>query len=593
MVEKILSLLTRSEKIQALWLFALILLMALIETAGVASIMPFIAVLADPDIVTRAGPLSALYERFNFASPRSFTMFLAFAALAILVAANATAALTNWALSYFTSMRTHTISRRLMVHYLRQPYPFFLNRNSADMAKNILSEVNTVVKNILVSLMQIAARGTVCVFIFALLLAVDPRLTAMVAAVLGGSYLAIYLLVQKTLAETGRKRVEATGARFKAIAEAFAGIKDIKVLGREDFYVSRYDTPSRQSALYSILQENIGMLPRYILETVAFAIAILAVLWLIWTKGSLDGVLPLIALYAVAGQRLMPALQQIFSNAAKVRFSTAALDHVAEELSREMPSALPNAEPRLALERGISLRNITFRYAPDRPPVLDGITLDIPARARIGFVGGTGAGKTTLIDILLGLLEPQSGSVETDGVPITAANRRAWQNGIGYVGQHITLFDDSVIQNIACGITPDRIDRAAATRAAQIACLHDFIVAQLPQGYDTPIGENGVRLSGGQRQRIGLARALYHDPPLLILDEATSALDNLTEEEIMKALDLLAGRKTIVMIAHRLTTVQSCDTIYLMERGRIVDSGSYSSLLTSSPAFQALARRAI
>lgn len=593
MLRKVLALLDRSEKIQAAWLFALILAMALIETAGVASVMPFIAVLADPGIVHAPGPIRSVYEAMGLESPRAFTVFLAVGALAILVAANAVAALTNWALSHFTSMRTHTISRRLMIHYLRQPYPFFLNRNSADMAKNILSEVNTVVKNILVSIMQIAARGTVCVFILALLFAVDPLLTAVVIGVLGGAYAAIYALVQKTLAETGRRRVTATGARFKAIAEAFAGIKDIKVLGREAFHVGRYDVPSRESARYSILQENIGMLPRHVLETVAFGILILAVLYLIWTRGSLSGVLPTIALYALAGQRLMPALQQIFSNAAKIRFSTAALDHVADELAhapQDPPS--PEDRARLPFTRTLSARAIAFRYTPEARPVLENVSFEIPVNSRTGFVGGTGAGKTTLIDILLGLLTPTEGAVAVDGVEIGPGNRRAWQNGIGYVGQHITLFDDTVARNIACGLPDEAIDPAAIERAAKIACIHDFVLSDLPRGYQTEIGENGVRLSGGQRQRIGLARALYHDPPLLVLDEATSALDNLTETQIMDALDALAGRKTIVMIAHRLSTVQSCDRIYVMDKGRIVASGPYDSLLRDSSAFRELARAA-
>lgn len=591
MLRKVLSLLDHSEKIQAAWLFALILVMAIVETAGVASIMPFIAVLADPDSVQRPGPIRTVYEMLGFETPRSFTIFLALGALGLLVAANFFGALSNWASSHFTSMRTHTISRRLLIHYLRQPYPFFLNRNSADMAKNILSEVNTVVKNILVSLMQIVARGAVSLFIVALLLAVDPALTAVVAGVLGGAYLVIYLLVQRVLAETGRARVLATTARFKAIAEAFAGIKDIKVLGREDFYVSRYDTPSRQSAVYSILQENIGMLPRYILETVAFGIVILSVLYLVLTRGSLTGVLPVVALFALAGQRLMPALQQIFSNAAKIRFSTAALDHVTEELGHEIEAGAGGGKARLPLEKNLEVRDLTFRYGTGQGPVLEGVSLTIPAKSRVGFVGGTGAGKTSLVDIILGLLPPGAGHILADGVEITAQNRRAWQNGIGYVGQHIVLFDDSVARNIACGVPDDEIDAAAVERAAKIACIHDFIVSELPRGYETEIGENGVRLSGGQRQRIGLARALYHDPHLLILDEATSALDNLTEMEIMKALETLAGQKTILMIAHRLTTVQSCDTIYLMERGRVVASGSYERLLSESPAFRELARK--
>lgn len=592
MLRKVLSLLDPSEKVQAAWLFALILVMAIVETAGVASIMPFIAVLADPDIMQKSEALRQVHDIGGFRTQGAFVMFLGFCVLGILVLTNLLGALSTWAVSHFTYMRTHAISRRLLAHYLARPYAFFLGRNSADMAKDILSETNTVVRNVLVGLMQIVAKGAASILILILLLAVDPVLTLVVLVVLGGAYLAIYLLAHRALADAGGRRVRATTARFKAIAEAFAGIKDTKILGREAFHTNRYEAPSRESALTSAFQENVSLLPRYALETLAYGIVIGTVLYLSANRGGIAQALPVIALYAFAGQRLMPALQMIFSNAAKMRFAAPALDHVAEELARPPEeSGAGNDGARLPLEKGLEVRNLSFRYGAEQMPVVENVSLAIPAKSRVGFVGGTGAGKTSLVDVILGLLPPTSGSILADGVEVTPQNRRAWQNGIGYVGQHIVLFDDSVTRNIACGVPEDEIDPAAVEQAAKIACIHDFITTGLPHGYDTEIGENGVRLSGGQRQRIGLARALYHDPHLLILDEATSALDNLTETEIMKALETLAGKKTIIMIAHRLTTVQSCDTIYMMERGRVVASGPYDRLLAESPAFRELARK--
>ena len=301
----------------------------------------------------------------------------------------------------------------------------------------------------------------------------------------------------------------------------------------------------------------------------------------------------------------MPMLQQIFSSWSTIRFNLPAVDIIVSDIEslpnlisdsrektniRKIPDVPGLVTGPLPLTREIRFEDVSFVYPGRNEPVLDRLTVSIPVNASVGIVGSTGSGKTTTLDILLGLLDPSSGCLLVDGVPVTGDNRRRWQRSIGYVPQQIMLIDDSVRKNIAFGVTESLIDMGRVIQAARLAHLHDFIQSELPQGYETGIGERGVRLSGGQRQRIGIARALYHDPAVLVLDEATSALDNMTEAVIMEALSTLSRQKTILMVAHRLTTVRECDIILVMDRGRILDIGTYDQLLDRSGLFSSMVK---
>jgi ATP-binding cassette, subfamily B, bacterial PglK len=330
--------------------------------------------------------------------------------------------------------------------------------------------------------------------------------------------------------------------------------------------------------------------PRFALEAIAFGGMLLLILYLMARSGSFAGALPIIALYAFAGYRLMPALQQIYDAFTQLRFAGPALDALHQDLSSlQAADAQHGPLSPLLLTQAIELNQVSYRYPNAPHPALKGIDLTIPAHSTVGFVGATGSGKTTMVDVILGLLEPQEGHLSVDGLPITAAKRRQWQRAIGYVPQHIYLADDSVAANIAFGVNPKDIDPQAVERAAKIANLHEFVVNDLPQSYATTVGERGVRLSGGQRQRIGIARALYHNPQVLILDEATSALDNLTEQAVMEAVNNLGHDITIILIAHRLSTVRQCDQIYLLERGEVKAGGTYEELAASNQQFKAMA----
>ena len=316
--------------------------------------------------------------------------------------------------------------------------------------------------------------------------------------------------------------------------------------------------------------------------------------------GQLSTVLPLIALYTFAGYRLMPALQKIYASLSQLRFGQPALDALHRDMVEteqvnvcEPLNANSKSQQVIHLNEFIELDNINYSYPEAAQATLNNLSLTIPVHSTVGLVGSTGAGKTTVVDLILGLLEPQQGQLKIDGKPISGQEIRSWQRNIGYVPQSIFLSDDSVAANIAFGVAPDKIDYSEVERAAKIAELHEFVINEMPQGYSTLVGERGVRLSGGQRQRIGIARALYHDPEVLVLDEATSALDNLTEKAVMDAVHNLNNRKTIILIAHRLSTVRECSIIFMLDHGELIAQGSYSELINEHEQFRAMAEQTL
>jgi ABC-type multidrug transport system fused ATPase/permease subunit len=444
-------------------------------------------------------------------------------------------------------------------------------------------EMGELVKSVLVPLTDLAARLFVSLSLLALLLAVDPKLALSVAGVLGTAYGLIYLVFRRALYRLGQDRYTAGRQRFKSATEALQGIKAVKIGGRERYFLDKFTVASERYTSIQPTFQAISRTPRYFVETLAFGGILVIVLYLLTTQRTLTNVVPLLSLYALAGYRLLPAMQEIFSAVSQVRYHAAVVETIHEQFMRqtvrvELPAA---SAPPLPLRQAIALEELRFQYAGTDRPTLDGISL-----------GPTGSGKSTLIDILVGLLQPDEGCVRVDGVPVTAENVRSWQASIGYVPQEAMLFDDTVLRNIVFGVEEAAVDRARVEQAARIARIHDFIVDELPQGYETMVGERGIRLSGGQRQRIGLARALYRQPSVLILDEATSALDGVTEEEVMEAIAGMRDQVTMIMVAHRLTTVADCDRIYLLDGGRITDQGTYGELIASNHLFRGMAKAA-
>jgi len=420
------------------------------------------------------------------------------------------------------------------------------------------------------------------------LLVANPLLALVVAAVLGGAYALVYQRVHGFLGRLGRVTNGANAVRFTTASSLLGGIKEIKLYDRAAHFLAAFAGASATHAHHSGTYQIVAQVPRYLLEVLAMGGIVVILLYLIATGGPLDQSLPVVALYVLAGYRLMPALQQIFAGLASIRFNQPLVKALADDMGGAVTDAVRQDERLPALERSIELRSLVFTYAgaADRAVRLDNLT--IPARASVAFVGPTGAGKSTIVDLILGLLTPDSGSILVDGQAIHAGNLRAWQKQVGYVPQQIYLLDDSITRNIAFGIADADIDPAQVERAARAARLHDFVAGELPEGYATVVGERGVRLSGGERQRIGIARALYRDPSILVFDEATAALDTSTEAAVMQAIESLSGSKTIIIIAHRLATVRRCQTIFLVENGTVSASGSYEQLVQANRRFRTM-----
>ena len=587
-------LLDAKERRQAWWIVGLMTVMALFDTLGAVSIMPFLAVLANPDMIETNTTLAWLNAGLGGAERRDFLFILGLGSFCLLVLSAAVRSLGAFVVNRFAMMRGFSIGSRLMDTYLRQPYAYYLNRHSGDMAKQLVSEVAYMVSQVFQPMTVLIAQSILLLVLLTLLVVVNPVVALIGATVLGLCYGGISVLARSYVARAGRERALRYGQRHRLTTETLGGIKTIKLQGSEHFYRSQFDHVTHRIALIQADTITVSTVPRFAIEAIAFGGVILLALSLMLryqdSTDSLGQILPLLGFYAFAGYRIMPALQGIYQAMTLLRAGAATLDGIAADLAgRDLLPALPEtlAMP-LPFAKAVELDSLGYRYPASDTASLQGISLTIKAGTTLGIVGPTGAGKTTLVDLILGLLTPDQGEIRVDGTTVTPQNLRSWQADLGYVPQDIFLLDASVAENIALGRRPEDIDMTGVREAARLAQILDFVETRMPQGFATPVGERGVRLSGGQRQRIGIARALYNNPGILVFDEATSALDNLTEQEVVRAIGDLSGTKTILMIAHRISTVRDCDQIVVMERGRMVGLGRYDDLYRDNATFRAL-----
>lgn len=576
---------------------AVICIGAFASAVMVGSVMPFLAVLADPSRIETTPSLARIYSAFGFSSVYGFLVALGLASVAMIILSSVIQIIKAWATAQFVLMRTHSISSRLLATYLAQPYTFFLNRHSGEMGPRILSEAGQVVSQFLRPAGEFIAALLTTVAIVGLLVWLAPLVAILSVVVLGGSYGVIYLLARKRLALLATRGMERNRERYRMANEALVGIKEIKLLGRENAYLERYALPSEVLAQTEIKQAVVSQVPQLGLQAFSLGGMILLCLALIDPSGIASGaalgdLLPTIGVFAFAGQRLMPELSKLYQSLAIMRAGSASVTAVSEDLELRpvSGSGLLASDTVLRLRAELRLQQVSFSYPNSDRAGLRDISLSIVSGEKVGIVGTTGAGKTTLADTILGLLEPQQGKLIVNGTDITEGNVRSWMRSIGYVPQDIFLIDATVSENIAFGIPPDAIDPVRVRDAARIAQLDKFIQNDLSHGYATHIGERGIRLSGGQRQRIGIARAMYHDADMIVFDEATSALDNLTEADVMKAIDALPGDKTILIIAHSLSTVRSCDRIVVIDNGRVVGCDTWDALMAGNVVFQSIAK---
>ena len=584
----ILSLLDHDDRKQVLVLLFVIFLTSIIEVVGVVSIMPFMAIVAKPEIIQSNQYIHFLYTHMGFPSTNRFLFSMGLVFFFILMAGNAISAFSAWLLYRFAFTFEQRLAERLLTAYLAQPFLFFLRMNSAVLSRNILAETYSVVTGVIIPWMQLITKALVVLLMLVMLMFVDLLLAITVALAIGTAYSATYILIRRKLLENGQRSGEAGAQGHKFTNEALGGAKEIKLLGKEQVFIERFSVSSKRQAHHQIIGYTLSLLPKYAIESMSFGGMLLILVYLIGLGKDISIAFPLIALYAFAGYRMLPAIQQIFQSLSSIRYNFQALQNLKRDLNSYSvaSSAFICPQETTPYSRDIELANISFTYPECDSPVIDNLSLSIKNNTSIGLVGPTGSGKSTLIDIILGLLEPQAGEMRVDGEKIIPSNIKSWQKNVGYVPQQIYLLDDTIAKNIAFGYSENSINMARVEEVACIANLHKFVTQELPDNYQTIVGERGVRLSGGQRQRIGIARALYHNPKVLVLDEATSALDGITERIIIDTIQVLSHKITIIMIAHRLTTVKDCDVIYLLDHGKIVQHGTFCELIDSNETFK-------
>ena len=594
-LKELYSLLTNDQRKKLRRLQILVVLMAFAEIAGVVSIGPFMALVGDISQLQGEGRLADLYRATGLEDPRDFLFWVGIGVLVVLAVAACISTFTVWRLSIYGAQVGAELGNRLFRHYMHQSWLFHASGSSSQLTNRIAQESTRITGQIINPLMQMNAKLVMALFMTLAIFLYNPLVAITGFLLFSGTYMLLYKTVRRRLVRNGRHISEAQQMRFKLMGEGFGGIKDALLLGRQKVFTDRFQVECEKFAAAQGTNLALGQVPRYAMEFIAFGSIIFLVLYLLSAhEGNLGEILPVLSVYALAGFKLLPAFQQAYTGVSQIRGNLSAFDAVRDDLHASSLTVVGSSFPtgqRLTPRDEIRFDNVVFSYPGKEEPALEGVNITIPINQVIGLVGASGSGKSTAIDLLLGLIQPQQGNLMIDDQPLTEDKHRAWQNSLGFVPQSIFLADSSIRDNIAFGLPPEAIDEDKVNRAATMAHL-DGLLAELPQGLGTTVGERGVQLSGGQRQRIGIARALYHDADVLVLDEATSALDGITEKLIMDAIHDFSGKKTIIMIAHRLATVRQCDSIYLLQSGKIADHGTYHELIKRSDLFKRMALNA-
>ena len=595
-IKQLFSLLTDKQLKQFYILQVLVVVMAFTELLGIASIAPFMALVGDISILETNTVFSEIYQFSGLNNPTDFLFYSGFFVLIMLMVSTIVSMFTIWKLSIFGARIGTEIADLLYTYYMQQSWQFHASSSSAQLTKQVSTEAARISIGIMQPLVQMNAKIVLAAFISISIVIYDPLIAILGLVIFSLAYFLLYSLVREKLAVNGDKLSEISTERFRLMNEGFGGIKDVLLLDRSHDFIESFQNSGKVFARAQGTNIAISQVPRYFIELIAFGAMISLVLLLIKLHaGNLGEVLPILAVYALAAFKLLPALQQIYSSVSQIKGNIAAFEAVKEDLERAFNSQkLINSGSSpipIYLRKSIVLKDIEFSYPGKHRVAINGVNMNIPVNSVIGLVGSSGSGKSTLIDLLLGLLTPQQGSLYIDDTRITATNKRAWQDLLGFVPQSIFLSEGTIAENIAFGIPKKDIALNKVNRALILANLSE-LVAQLPDGINTKVGERGVQLSGGQRQRIGIARALYHEAEVLVFDEATSALDGITEKIVMDAIHEFSGQKTIIMIAHRLKTVEKCDLIYFMEQGKIIDYGTYQELVVRNLKFKEMAKHA-
>lgn len=593
---KILNLLNTKQRKEAFFLLIMVVIMAIIETVSVFSLLPFLSVLSNKSLIETNYFLSNAFKfvtQFGVVDIESFEIIMGVCVLVMIISSAIFKSFTNHSLNQFIEYNRHTLGIRLFEIYIKQPYIFFAKRNTNEMSKTILSEIDQIMMHVIRPVFLMLSSFIVLIGLFGLLLIINFWIVLFAILIFSICYGSIFILFKKRISNLGEKLVDSNTKRFLSIGETFNSIKVVKSLQKEDLFLNNFKSPSINYAKTVASHQTLNEIPNTIVETVILGNVVLSALFIIYinysnsNNSNILNYLPTLGLFIYAFFRVKPYLQSVYSGISGLRYGILAIDNLHKEflLVKSSNSEIYDSKLKITFNEAIKFKNISYSYPGSNNRVLKNLNLKIEKGSMVGFVGSTGAGKTTLIDLLLGLLSPISGSILVDNQLLTKNEFSNFRNQIGYVPQDIYMMDSTIAKNIAFCFDTENIDFERIIYCAKLAQIDEFIQS-LPLKYETNIGERGIQISGGQRQRIGIARALYSDAPILLLDEATSALDNITERQLMNSINQLAPKKTIILIAHRITTLIKCDKIFIIEKGVIVDSGTYDYLKTTSSTFK-------
>lgn len=561
---------------------------ALLQVVGVGSVFPLMTLVADPSAFTTSPHLVKLSQMTGIESKDTFFALSGFFMVIAIMAGNGANMFVTWYTQKFLADEGVRLSDLLLQKYAYKPYLFFLSSDSTAMCRDVLAEVGIFLGAYVTPLLDLVVRPTSILILGLGLVYVNPVAAIGSCIIFGGGYLVVYLLCSAKLEELGKIRIDSEVVKYKITYELFQGQREARLFNCREHFFKLYSKNSRRQNNAVLNTTLISLLPRQVIEVLGFAL-VFALILLFRAQGKIwDDILPLLSIFAVGAIRMMPQFQSLFASIATLRTAKPVVDRLLPEFTSVASHERIDVEP-LEWSDCIEIQDLEYQYPGTDVKVLDGMSCKIPKGAHVGFVGSTGAGKTTLINIILGLMDPDSGHFRIDGEEVCGRRLVEWQASFGFVPQDIILCNDTVAANIAFGIAYEDIDMEKVRKASRLASLSEHIES-LPEGYQTKVGERGVRFSGGQRQRLGIARALYREPTTLVLDEATSALDGHTEDTVMDSIRDVGGDKTLLIIAHRLTTLKECDTIFVLEQGKVVDTGTYEELLAGNATFRSFAK---
>lgn len=590
-LQNILQLLTEDQKRNSIPIILMVIMMGVIEAAGVFSVVPFLSIVSNPALIETNTVINQAYiffKQYNINTPDQFLILIALSSVFIIVLSAFFRTYAMHKVNHFLEKSRNILCSRLFKKFIDQQYSFYIERDTSELSKIVISEVDHLVDRLIRPVFLGIAYVISVLLIMAVLLLIDPLITSIAITSMGALYFFIYFVLRSYLAKQGSNVTEALQDRFEAISNPFKAIKTIKLAGKENIYINRLSKPldSFETSMTGYLTSN--QAPSFIVEAIIFASILAVALVAIMTSGGVysstfQDLIPLLGVYSFAAIRIKPALHVIYQGWIGVLYGDSSLDNIVNELKLQTinPEESDSGREMLIKEK-ISLKDISYYYPEAEMPSLSGINIAVKFGSSVGIIGSSGAGKSTLVDIILGLIQPTFGEMVVDGIKMQKYNLRQWQKNLGYVPQEIVLSSSSLRENIAFGVETEDIDDDMVYRAAKLAELSSFIDINSRSAFDAQVGDNGIKLSGGQRQRIGIARALYHQPKVLVFDEATSALDLATEKRVMDSIMSLRGRHTIFIVTHRIATVRHCDQIYIMDEGVVKAKGSFEQLQLSN-----------